>query len=112
MRIHYYFLFFVLFCIATTMQAAPLNGTAAVVYEASSYAFANGDYARGFVRLNNGCSVPAGSTVNFNILVPVAGDINLNTTGKITLEGDLCLTSSATISTGGIIDGKGECIIS
>ncbi len=89
--------------------AVPLDGTVNVKYETANYVFANGDYARGFVRLNNGFTVPAGATVNFNILVPATGPINLNDTGQITLEGDMTVTSNALIS-GGKINGQGNTI--
>jgi len=90
------------------LESASLDGTAGVsIYEAASYGFANGDFARGFVRLNGGFTVPAASTVSLNLLTPVAGTIGLNTSGQITLEGDLSLASNATLITGGKIDGQG-----
>jgi hypothetical protein len=91
-------------------RAVPLDGTTTLKYQAANYPFANGDFARGFVRLNAGFSVPAGATVNFNILTPVAGPINLNNTGQIRLEGDLTLTSSVKLSNGGKIAGQGNTI--
>jgi len=90
------------------VSSVSLDGTTGTsIYEAASYPFANGDFARGFVRLNGGFSVPAVSTVSFNVLMPVAGPINLNSSGKITFEGDLSLASNATLVTGGILDGQG-----
>lgn len=89
-------------------SSVSLDGTTGVsIYQAASYPFANTDFARGFVRLNGGFSVPAASTVNFNVLMPVAGPINLNSSGQITFEGDLALASNATLVTGGILDGQG-----
>lgn len=103
-------LFACLLCFYYQAHAASLDGTVNLKYEAASYAFANGDYARGFVRLNAGFSVPAASTVSFNVLSPVAGAINLNNTGQITLEGDMTLGSHATLTNGGVIDGQGNTI--
>jgi len=99
------------FCIlSSSLHAAPLDGTASVVYQTSSYSFSNGDWARGFVRLNAGFSVPASGTVSFNVLPPIAGTINFNTSGKMTLEGDMILASNATLSSGGKIDGQGNVV--
>ncbi|MFA6263983.1 MAG: hypothetical protein WCW33_02445 [Candidatus Babeliales bacterium] len=92
------------------IQAVSLDGTVNLKYQAAAYAFANGDFARGFVRLNAGLSVPAGATVNFNILTPVAGPINLNTTGQITLEGAMTLDPGVTLANGGKINGQGNTI--
>lgn len=101
-------------CGASLLRLAPvsLDGTAgASVYESANYVFANGDFARGFVRLNGGFTIPAASTVSFNVLMPVAGTIDLNGTGQVTLEGDLFLANNATLSTGGIIDGQGNAVL-
>ncbi len=96
---------------SVSLRAASLDGTASVQYEAATYAFANGDFARGFVRLNDGFSVPAGGTVTLNMVVPAAGAVNLNSTGIILLEGDLTLASNASLTTGGVVDGQGNAVI-
>jgi hypothetical protein len=90
------------------VKSVSLDGTVNLVYEATSYTFANGDYARGFVRLNGGLVVPAGATVTMNVVEPVAGSVNLNGSGALSLEGDLQLASNATIPNGGVIDGQGK----
>jgi hypothetical protein len=112
MKIFKIFIFIIpLFLINYVVRAAPLDGTTNLKYEAAPYnLFVDGDFARGFVRLNAGFSVPAGATVNFNVVSPVAGPINLNDTGQIMLEGDLTLTSSAQFSSGGKIAGQGNTI--
>lgn len=92
------------------MKAASLDGTVNLKYEPTSYTFANGDFARGFVRLNGGMVVPAGATVTMNVVAPVAGSINLNGSGKLSLEGDLTLASNATLPNGGVIDGQGKAL--
>ncbi len=97
------------FCVSS-VDAASIDGTAAVQFKTTSYAFANGDFAKGFVRLDAGFSVPADATVTFNLLVPVAGVCDLNQSGKITLEGDLHLASNATIPNGCIIDGQSKTV--
>ncbi len=93
-----------------SVQAADLDGRTAVKYETASYAFSDGDWARGFVRLNAGFSVPAAGTVSMNVLTPVEGVIDLNDTGIIKLEGDLSLASNATLPDGGVIDGQGKAV--
>ena len=94
------------------LSAASLDGTAgASIYEAASYPFADTDFARGFVRLNAGFSVPVAANVFLNLLTPVAGAINLNGTGAITLEGDMSLASNATLSAGGKINGQGNAVL-
>ncbi len=92
------------------MKPVSLDGTVNLVYQSAAYTFANGDFARGFVCLNGGMVVPAGATVTMNVLSPVAGSINLNTTGQLSLEGDLTLASNATLPNGGVIDGQGKAI--
>lgn len=98
------------FFMGTPLCAASLDGTSSVVYEASSYAFDDGDFARGFVRLNNGFSVPAAGSVSLNLLAPVAGTINLNGTGGFALSGDLSLESNVRLASGGVINGQGRAI--
>lgn len=93
------------------LNAVSLDGTVAVQYQAANYVFANGDFARGFVRLNGGFTVPAAATVSLNLVVPTAGPINLNDTGVVFLEGDLPLQSDVTLSAGGIIDGQGYSVL-
>ncbi len=102
-------LFAYLLCAYYGAHAVSLDGTVNLKYETANYTFANGDYARGFVRLNNGFTVPAGASVSFNVLAPIAGPINLNDTGLITLEGDMTVTTNALVS-GGIINGQGNTI--
>lgn len=96
----------------SSLGAVSLDGTTGTsIYQAASYPFAAGDFARGFVRLNDGFSVPAGGTVSLNVLTPVASTINLNGTGAITLEGDLSLASNAVFAgVGGVIDGQSNVV--
>lgn len=91
---------------APSLEAVSLDGTVAIQYQAASYPFAGGDFARGFVWLNGGFSIPAGGTVAMNV-ARVAGPVNLNALGTIFLEGDLPLDSNVTLPTGGVIDGQG-----
>ena len=95
---------------SAALHCASLDGTSAVVYQAASYSFASGDYAKGFVSLSAGCSVPALATVDFSVLAPVCGTINLNETGIIKLTADLPLASDAHFVNGGVIDGQGKVV--
>jgi len=97
-----------------TTKAVPLIANAAsgpAIFQSASYPFANGDSALGWVCLNGGCSVPAASSVTFNMIAPVAGPINLNGTGAILLAGDLQLASTASLPSGGIIAGQGYSVM-
>lgn len=95
---------------ASTLEAVSLDGTTGTsIYQSSSYPFANGDFARGFVWLNGGFTIPAGGIVNMNV-IRVSGPINMNDTGQITLEGDLPLMSDVTLAAGAVIDGQGKSI--
>lgn len=97
-------------CVNLSTRAVSLDGTTTIKYEPTSYSFSNGDFARGFVWLNDGCSIPAGATVAMNI-AHLAGPVNMNDTGTIVLEGDLPLSSNVTLSSGGIIDGQGNAVL-
>ena len=107
------FLVFLLLCFnfVSACQAVSLNGTTGTsIYQSALYAFANGDFAKGFVCLNSGFSVPVGGTVTMNMLNPISGTINLNGTGGISLDGDITLGSNITIQNGGFIDGQDNTI--
>ena len=100
-----------------TVSATNLDGTTSIpfclIYQTSPYtSFAvSGDHSRGYVAFKDGFSVPVGGVVGIGVLMPVAGQINLNTTGQITLESDLMLASGASFAAGGgKIDGQGKAI--
>jgi hypothetical protein len=93
-----------------SLVAADLDGTSNLSYQDTSFDFGSGGYARGFVWIGAGCQANAGATVIMNVLAPVAGNINLNNTGIISLEGDLPLASNAYFINGGVIDGQGKVI--
>jgi hypothetical protein len=92
------------------LQAADLDGTTTIVFEEDSVVLSNGDLAKGFVRFDDGFSVPADASVTLSVISPVKGEINLNTTGKIVLSSDLFLASNVTLPSGGVVDGQGNVI--
>jgi hypothetical protein len=99
-----------------TASAASLDGTtsipSSIYYQPTQYtSFVSGDSALGYVAFRNGFAVPAGGVVTIGTLLPVAGQINLNTTGQITLASDLILASGASFAAGGgTIDGQGNAV--
>ncbi len=92
------------------LGAASIDGTAGVVFAASSVSFADGDIATGFVRFNGGFSVAAGASVSLNVVAPVKGVVDLHSSGKIILNGDVTFASQVTLPNGGVIDGQGNAI--
>jgi hypothetical protein len=100
-------LFFCFTLSITTCHAAfTLDGSSAIVYEQTPYAFSDGTSAGGFVWFSAGFSVSSGTAI-LNILPAVSGQINLNNSGTILLSGDLTLASDVTLADGGNIDGNG-----
>ena len=91
--------------------ASSLNGTAGIVYATTHRAFHDGEFVRGFVRLNNGFSIDPAASVLFDTFITVSGGIDLKDTGILTLNSDLNLESGVTLTTGGIINGHGHTII-
>lgn len=86
------------------------KGIDASTFQTSSYAFSDGDYAKGFVWLNGGFSVPANGTITINLPTPISGPINLNDSGKVTLDGNLTLGPNVTIQKGGVINARSSTI--
>jgi hypothetical protein len=91
---------------ATSLDSTTTVPSGLTLYESTQYAFSAGNYAKGFVALTGGFSVPAGGVVEFGVLQPVSGNINLNGTGGIKLTGDLTLGSNVVIQNVGLIDGQ------
>lgn len=104
-------IFYLLMSFNNVLAVDNLDGTTGTsLFQSDQVAFSAGGSARGFVVFMAGFTVPEDATVSLNVLTPVQGAIDLNTTGKITLEGDLWLGSQVNFSNGGLIDGQGHCI--
>ena len=86
--------------------AVSLDGTSAIVYQVAPYTFANGDFAQGFVRFNNGFNIPAAATVYMDTVVSSSGAINLNDSGVMVMRGNLAIDSNLNLPSGGYIRGK------
>lgn len=97
------FLFCYSFLFVHEFRAVSLDGStgSAALYVSSSYAFASGDYARGFVYFDQGFIVPAGGTVTIGIHPPVKLGVWLNGTGLMILTQDLYLAPGASLFGGG-----------
>lgn len=89
--------------ISASMHASSLDGTSSVQWVTTTPSFSDTESARGFIKFTNGFSVDAGATVAFNVTESVAGNVNLNNTGIMHLEGDMHLASGSTLSNGGAI---------
>jgi len=87
-----------------TYTAGSIDATTNVNFQSTSYTFADSEFARGFVRLDQGLT--ANGLLNLNVLFPVAGAINIDAAGKLVLDGDLTLASNVTIPNGGEINGQ------
>jgi len=86
-----------------------VDGSVNVQYVAASHPFDGGDFARGFVCFTQGFSVPAGVTTSLiHLCTPVSGQIDLNDTGEIALDGDVYCDSRVSLASGGVIDGGGN----
>jgi len=90
-----------LLLVSSYIHAASIDGTVSPQWVTTTPTFANGDFARGFVKFTQGFSVDAGAVVTMNVTESVAGQINLNSTGAIILEGDMHLAANATLAAGG-----------
>ena len=82
-------------------------------WKTASYAFNNGTFARGYVKLAAGFSIPNNGLVTFDVSESVEGVINMHTSGSgtLTLDGPLTLAPGVTIPYGGNIDGQGNAIL-
>ena len=93
------------------LNATSLDGTTgASIYKDTQHVFSNGDFAKGFVCLKGGFSVPAGASASLDVLKPISGNINLNDTGKMILTGDLIFGPNVKIQKGGKIDARNSTI--
>ena len=105
-----YLYLFVLSLSFLNLKATSLDGTTNIIFQNNHYVFSDGDYARGFVRLNNGFTIPENSNITFDVSCLISGGIDLRTTGTLKLESDLYLDSSVTLSSGGYIYGADKTI--
>lgn len=106
----------VIFCLpASFVGALSINGSGgSSSYKFGRYAFANGDYARGFVVFRDGCTVPSGGSITMGI---DGGRLNGFIIGgggipNIFLESDLTLGRTA--SFGGsqfALNGRGHSLV-
>jgi len=78
--------------------------TAHVVYDADSTVNEPELFKQGF-------TVAAGKTLNVDVTLPLAGNINLNGSGILDLDGDVILDSGAYLTSGGIIKGDGNTLV-
>ncbi|KKQ49527.1 MAG: hypothetical protein US69_C0004G0011 [candidate division TM6 bacterium GW2011_GWF2_38_10] len=102
------YLFFIMsmgFC--SSILASTLDGTSAVVYTDVHHVFYDGEYAQGFVALDDGFTVLAGACASMDILSPVDGGIDLREYGVLELDGDVTLDSQVSFSSGGHIVANG-----
>ena len=99
----------VLFC--SKIFAVSITATSSLSWQISSYGFANGDSATGFVKFLDGFSVPTNGNVTFNITEPVAGSINCNQTGRLILDGHLILAPNISLINNLAIDGQGYAVL-
>lgn len=93
------------------VQASNLDGKSNVVFTSNHSVFHDGDFAQGFVRINNGFTILPFSTATFDLLASVSGDIDLRTSGVLQLIGDMCFDVGVTVTRSGFISGRGNKII-
>lgn len=110
-----YFRFFrlIIFCTLASsgfILGTSVDGTSNVRYLTENHVFRNNEYARGYVKFNDGATILSDATASFNILSPLSGGFDLRGTGTLTLEGNLILDVNATISGNGVIRGNGNTI--
>lgn len=91
---------------ALPIQAADLDGTAAVHYESSQYTFSDGDAVDGFVHLAAGCIIPDTATVIFNTPVLQRGSFDCGADSVIELASNLHLDSGVSFPSGATINGS------
>jgi len=106
-------LIILLFASIKNSNATDIDGTSNIAHINWHYRFnqaGTSDNATGFVRLKEGFTVPADTSVTLDVTAPVSSGIDLEDTGKIILDADLFLDSSVTLSNSGIIHGKGNTI--
>ena len=98
-------------------QAVPfLNATSSISFYPKHQVFHKGDGSgvsgvRGFVRLAGGFTILPDASALFDTFVTVSGPIDLRETGTLTLLSNLSLGSNVTLSSGGMINGRGQTII-
>lgn len=88
-----------------------LIGVSNVVYMTNHGVFHDGQFVKGFVRINNGFSIDPAASVLFDTFITVSGGIDLKDTGILNLNNDLRLESGVTFSNGGIISGRGHSVV-
>jgi len=97
-----------LYTVTTAFSGSPTNG----LLGAGPYTMPTGVDSTyvGFVWFPLGFTIGNGQAAGLNVFPPVGGTINLND-GKLTLTGDLLLTSTAMITGDGTVDGNDNAII-
>jgi hypothetical protein len=95
----------------TNISALFIDGTSSPSYQSQNIVFSGNDTAVGFVKFNDGFTVMPDETVTLSIHPPISGRIDLRNTGILALGEDLFFDSNLTLSTGGVVDGKGFAII-
>lgn len=100
-------------CLEASRPSNSIDGTSSIngpKYKTTNWVFGNNDYARGFVKLNNGATILNYATANFNITESLSCGLDLRETGTISLQGNLYLDSNFTITSNGVIQGNGNTI--
>lgn len=107
------FFSFIIFCALTSFEfifATSVDGTSNIQYLTSNHVLRNNEFARGYVKFNDGATILSDATAFFNIISPFSGPLDLRGTGTLALEGNLILDVNATLSGSGVIRGNGNTI--
>jgi WD40 repeat protein len=99
-----------LFIFESWLSAYSLDGTGSIIYQNSPHVFYDTDYARGFVRINNGFTVLPAATADLDVAMRVAGGIDLRDYGVLHVLHNVMFDQNVTFSAGGIIQSEGSVI--
>lgn len=101
------FFFYGLRIVASSITPGPTG----VFVQDAPLVLRNNEIVQGFVRLNNGFTIPDGGMATLDTFITVSGGIDLRDTGQLQLLSDLHLDAGVTLSSGGMIKGRGHSIV-